>query len=197
MEFCSKCGVQVPVQAAFCGSCGTAVSASKKSEEQPITQVDQEYAQTIPKEDDTNLKIFVGKNYEYFKRKWDDIDSDFFSWNTAAFLFGFFWMFYKKMYLYTFIYLIVGIVLIISINAISTIRPDSPYPWFIYYMPGFFGNYLYKIHVEKKVKEITMTYTPQQAVIELVRKGNNSIVAAICFPLLIISTLIIILGNID
>ncbi len=49
---------------------------------------------------------FVGKNSDYYLRRWAAIErtGNIFSFNWAAFFFGVFWMAYRKMYLYAFLY---------------------------------------------------------------------------------------------
>jgi hypothetical protein len=50
---------------------------------------------------DDNLRLFVGRNREYYFTKWSGMmrRHSAFSWNWAALLFGPFWLVYRKMYL--------------------------------------------------------------------------------------------------
>lgn len=49
---------------------------------------------------------FVGKNADYYQRRWAAIErtGNMFSFNWAAFFFAVFWLAYRKMYLYAFLY---------------------------------------------------------------------------------------------
>ena len=53
------------------------------------------------------VELFVGKNHAYFARKWEIASKrrNRQSWNWAAFLVGFGWMGYRKMYLYSWIFI--------------------------------------------------------------------------------------------
>jgi uncharacterized membrane protein YvbJ len=55
MAFCSKCGSELAEEGAFCASCGTKVDG------QPQAYAPQK----------NHIEIFVGKNFDYFKRKWE------------------------------------------------------------------------------------------------------------------------------
>lgn len=187
--YCSKCGKEVVAEAAFCPACGTAVFTSAKS------QLAQPSVQSAPAKDDEALKIFVGKNYEYYQHKWEIAEQKKGkqSWNWAAFLLAFSWMAYRKMYFYSWIFIgAVGIETLCEYafglsdmlsNAI-TIGIAGPF--------GLLGNYWYKLHVEKTVKEITTTNTPEQAKIELARQGGTSIGAAIGFAVALLAMVILV-----
>lgn len=57
---------------------------------------------------------------------------------------------------------------------------------------GFQGNYLYKLHIEKPVKVIIATNTPERNKIELARQGGTSIEAAIGYTVLLLAVLILV-----
>ena len=54
---------------------------------------------------------------------------------------------------------------------------------------GMFGNHLYKLHAEQKVREITAQGSPAQISTELARQGGTSIGAAIGFLVVLIAIL--------
>lgn len=128
--------------------------------------------------------IFVGKNYDYFKRKWEiaEQNRNKQSWNWAAFLFGFSWMAYRKMYLYSWIF--VGLLVVESLCEYAFGFSDKLSHTInvgINVVFGWQGNYLYKLHVEKKTREIRTMNAPEQAHVELARQGGTSIGAAFGF----------------
>jgi hypothetical protein len=183
MAFCTKCGTQYEAGTAFCGDCGTPVAAT--STIQPF--LSNAAQQARPTDDIATAEMkFIGKNYDYFNRKWKiaELKKRKQSWNWAAFLLAVPWMAYRKMYLYCCIF--VGLLCVedlaeyafgspailsfaISVATIATL--------------GWQGNSLYKHHVQGKVIEITAMNTPEQADIELVRQGGTSIGAAIGFEI--------------
>ena len=144
---------------------------------------------------DEAAKLFVGKNYEYFVNKWAIAEQKKSkqSWNWAAFFLGVAWMAYRKMYLYSWIF--IGVVAVGTLCEYALGFPDklsNAINVAIAITFGFQGNYWYKLHVEKKVKEITATNTPEQAKIELSRQGGTSIGAAIVAPLAILILVVVV-----
>lgn len=189
MAFCSRCGTQITEDAAFCVACGMVAPSSIKSQPTPPS------VQIASAKDDEASKIFVAKNYEYFLRKWEigDQNKSKQSWNWAAFLLGFSWMAYRKMYLYSWI--VIGVVIVEILCEYAFGFPDNlskAINLAILATIGWQGNSWYKIHVEKKVKEITAMNTPEQAKIELVRQGGTSIGAAIGFVVALLAIIILV-----
>lgn len=82
------------------------------------------------------------------------------SWNWAAFFFTFQWMLYRKMYLFSFSFLILFVISTLSLIYLLT----SNTLWIIsclfilasYLFFGFFGNYIYYIHLKKKIKKLSL-----------------------------------------
>ena len=184
MAFCSQCGAQVVAEAAFCVACGKTVLASAIKQPTPISlQADSIF-------ENESSKIFIGKNYDYFLRKWEIAEQkkSKTSWNWAAFVFGGAWMAYRKMYIYSWIFLGVVVLEILCEYAFgfpekfSNIINIS-----IAVTVGLQGNSLYKQHVEKKTREIIAMNTPDQAQNELVRQGGTNIGATIGFIVALIA----------
>jgi hypothetical protein len=190
MAFCSKCGALVAADAAFCGACGAAV----------LTIANQKTPSTAQAEltlGDESARIFVGKNYDYFLRKWGIAEQKKSkqSWNWAAFLVGFAWMAYRKMYLYSWIF--VGVVIVETLCEYAFGLPEklsNAINLGIAATFGWQGNSWYKRHVEQKVKEITKMNTPEQAKLELVRQGGTNIGAAIGFFVALVAIITLVLA---
>lgn len=142
------------------------------------------------------VKLFVGKNHEYFARKWEIASKhkNRQSWNWAAFLVGFGWMGYRKMYLYSGIFIAV-------IGAETLCEIAFGFPGWLsgavnVFMACFFGaqgNTLYQRHVDKQVDAILASHPPEQARMELTRRGGTNFGAAIglVVALLVLLTLIV------
>lgn len=127
---------------------------------------------------------FVGKNYEYFKRKWDIAEqkNSKQSWNWASFLGSYAWLAYRKMYVHSGI--VIGILILETIVevVIGGSRISSTINFFnigLFIGVGFSGNSWYKKHVEKSVREVRSKCLPDQVAIELAKAGGTSMGAAI------------------
>lgn len=141
------------------------------------------------------IQIYVGKNHGYFERKWTEAAQRKRqqSWNWAAFLVGFGWMGYRKMYLYSWIF--IGVVaaemiaeLVIGVPSAIT----SSLNLGIAIGFGLKGNAWYQQHVTQRVDQILASHAPEQARIELARQGGTNIGAAVGF----VAALLVLLGMI-
>ena len=189
MAYCSKCGTALSADASFCGECGTALLVNAYAGQTQAVN------QGIREAGDENLKLFVGKNYDYFLKKWEIVEKKKSkqSWNWAAFLLGFMWMAYRKMYLYSWIFIGAFVVEVLCEYAFNI--PDNiskGIGFGINATFGWQGNYWYKLHAEKKVNEITAMYSPDQARIELAKQGGTSIGAAIGFVVALVAMIILV-----
>lgn len=190
MAFCSKCGSELSANASFCGGCGAA------SIEKENTQAAQTSSQPSPVSGDESLELFIGKNYDYFTRKWAIAEQKKSkqSWNWAAFLLGFAWMAYRKMYLYSWIF--IGVIIVEILCEYAFNLPDklsNAINIGIAVTFGWQGNYLYKLHAEKKIKEITAMNSPEQAKIELAKQGGTNIGAAIGFVVALAAIMLLVI----
>lgn len=141
------------------------------------------------------IQIFVGKNHGYFERKWKEAAQrkHQLSWNWAAFLVGFGWMGYRKMYLYSWIFMgVVAAELIaeLAIGVPSSIASSINLGIAIGF--GLKGNAWYQQHVNQRVDQILASHEPEQARIELARQGSTNIGAAVGF----VAALLVLLGMI-
>lgn len=130
------------------------------------------------------IKIFVGNNHDYFERKWAETaqKKQQLSWSWAACLVGFGWMGFRKMYLYSWIFIGVVTAEVIAELAIGVPSAiSSSINLGIAIAFGLKGNVWYQQHVHQRVDQILASYSPYQARIELVRQGGTNIGAAIGF----------------
>jgi ABC-type uncharacterized transport system permease subunit len=127
------------------------------------------------------LRIFVGKNADYYISKWEGIAENKISWNWAAFFFGLLWFGYRKMYPHAFGFMIFSLIL----QIIQTKMNTDPLiigltNLAISISIGMFGNYLYYEYAKSKVQEIKSKITDEKNLyIELARQGGVSYFTAI------------------
>ena len=142
-----------------------------------------------------NLKLFVGKNYEYFEKKWAIIEESKSkrAWNWAAFFGGVFWMAYRKMYFYSWIF--IGAIVVETLLEYAFSFPakySNALNIGISMTFGMQANYWYKLHVEKKIKEISFSNSNEDLKIELAKQGGTNIAAGIAFTVGMIALLYLV-----
>jgi hypothetical protein len=126
--------------------------------------------------DEDIIVAFVQKNADYYLTKWKLMAglNKKISWNWPAFLFGGFWLLYRKMYLYFFILLLVG-----SLSAIPVIGMFISLAIFIGL--GLFGNYLYGKFTYEKLTKLKITANGDKETLRQLafQKGGTSVTAVI------------------
>lgn len=99
------------------------------------------------------LKDFASN--DYFVESWGKSTS----FNIGAFIFTLFWLAYRKMYLYTFLYVVIHSVLFYILTATVD---SNIYAWIVNLalciVFGFLGNRLYLHFAESKVARIARMY---------------------------------------
>ena len=145
-----------------------------------MTQIT-ELAPEMASVEDEATAVFVGKNYQYYQKKWATaaVKKSPLSWNWAAFFLGIIWMVYRKMYSLA---AIVFAILVLDV-VIETYFPlpeslGRAVTWAVAALFGWFGNIWYKSHVDKKVKAINAAFAPEQVNIELAKQGGVNAPAA-------------------
>lgn len=146
-------------------------------------------------EERENLRIFVGKNANYYIAKWEELgEGNKISWNWSAFFFGLIWFAYRKMYPHTFAMLIFSIILYIvqvKFNTSEWVVALTNLSMSI--VLGMFGNYLYYDYSKSKLKDIKkQTQDERKLYVELARNGGTSIATAFGIFVLYLITLSII-----
>ena len=137
---------------------------------------------------------FVGeKKADYYLERWNKYleNENFISWNWPAFLFGFYWFWYRKMYS------IMLIVLAISISGNLFLPEVASSILSLGLMIGFglFGNQLYIKHATKKILHIKSCQSRNVDYNTITRRlhvnGGTTIAPIITF--IILSILVVIL----
>lgn len=163
--FCTKCGSDLENGDNFCKACGKKVTV--KSE----LSVENN---TLEENDEYFLRSFIGeKKQDYYLQKWTKGKK---SWNWAAFFLSFFWLGYRKMYKYIFLFL--GIFLIIdlavSIFGIDDTIFNNVIGIAIAVTLGISGNDLYRQHALKKIRESMEMNNNDKLQEEIKSRGGGS-----------------------
>ncbi|MGD0169028.1 MAG: DUF2628 domain-containing protein [Smithella sp.] len=141
----------------------------------------------------------IAKNAGYYVSTFKNFESDRFdkikaTWNWPAFLFGFWWFIYRKLYLWALFAFVVNLMpfctkMIYDIKTSNILRIVVGFLIMIIW--GANANYIYYKHIKKKIAEIDNLHllkTPRQA--ELTRTGGVNRIAVV-LPL-IFATLAVI-----
>src|SRR5699024_746054 len=147
--FCSNCGAENMDSSRFCHECGQKLQTSSVVDDQVTEDLPDVSAENTAENDDEVWADFVGKNYQYYKFKWSKSDdpSRSISWNWSAFIFGIFWLGYRKMYKQIFI--LIGIFL--ASDLLEIITGSHPFatqiatslPLILYIFLGLYVNDIY------------------------------------------------------
>ncbi|MBA4418670.1 MAG: hypothetical protein C0392_12295 [Syntrophus sp. (in: bacteria)] len=176
MSYCTKCGKQAVEGSSFCRDCGDKVlDIQSDIQSAPVTSVvtDQDY--------DT----FVGSNADKYLTKFKKFSingADGFSatWHWPAFFVPFYWMLYRKLYLWALLVFVLSII---------------PYVNFILMIVfGIMGNYIYYKHTKKKLLKINLapSFSDVQRAVNIARQGGVNSVAVILAPILLLTVIGII-----
>jgi len=125
--------------------------------------------------DEEIIRAFVQKNADYYITKWKlmAITDSKISWNWPAFLFGGFWLLYRKMYLYFFILFFIS--MLTAIPIIGMVISIA-----LWVGLGMYGNFLYgKFTYEKLVQLKLITSDKEQLKLLASKKGGTSVLAVI------------------
>ena len=139
--------------------------------------MDQQYYQT---DENELISCFAGKNYEYYKRKWDELSvkRGKFSFNIPAIILGPIWFAYRKMYLYM-IAFYAPLSLLGILFAIFNIKAPSSVFTVAGILIGMYANSLYLFFVKKKIGTIRKKTSDEVMVRDIVEKqGGVSIAGA-------------------
>lgn len=167
--YCSKCGKESVDHSNFCSGCGS-----------PLNVNDVEHEGLHDFTDEHALSSYVGKNSDVYFQKWD-IESGAIrkmSFNIPAFLLGYIWAAYRKMYGVLFALLFVWLVM--DAFAYSLGIEDSRFNTAIGFgtsiVLGWFGNYLYYKQAKRKIENIRQR-TPSNSKEAIEKAGGPSLFA--------------------
>ena len=154
--FCNKCGAVNTDNARFCASCGEEVCASNdanSSHESKLSFDNNEGQQEYYEE-------AIGcKNTEYYLSRFNRFDSagPGISWNWPALFVSFYWLLYRKMWLWALLYFFLPILLTIIEVVVSPISTVAVGVIYFAYLAGIFillpmyANAIYYRHLNKNI----------------------------------------------
>ncbi len=136
MALCAKCGRKVQGGEVFCRHCGARVLPQ---------QADPSGSVSAGKLNDEDYALFIGKNSGKYLKKFKEFsrtgeDSFAATWNWPAFFVPFFWLLYRKLYLWALACFIAGLIPYVGFAAMVSF--------------GISANYLYYRHVKKKLLDV-------------------------------------------
>lgn len=160
MPYCSKCGKEVLSVGSFCQHCSGNLSATSGNIQSSIM------TSGLTNDD---FKTFVGKNSDKYLAKFakfnvEGTDSFSATWHWPAFFVPFWWLLYRKMYVWAILAFFIGIIPYVGLLA--------GFGWAIV------ANYIYYNHAKKKLLEIKQSHPApetQKAVIAVTGGTGNAV----------------------
>jgi Tfp pilus assembly major pilin PilA len=202
--FCNKCGAENADNSHFCSSCGAPISThdqqvSCNGASNPISGSKkgdiQEYYESV-----------VGyKNTDYYLSKFIRFDSEGpgISWNWPAFFISFYWLLYRKMWVWALLYFLLPIPLGIIeaiLSPVSEATVGIVYSAFlaaIFIAFPMYANAIYYKHIKAKIQK-AKNYSPdiEKQLRMLAAEGGTSGVALIIILIIVFIAIIGILAAI-
>jgi Tfp pilus assembly protein PilE len=198
--FCPKCGASNDAAAAFCAACGDVL---------PLPAGGFQQAQGKSNESaglGEYYKAVLGpKNQDYYLRQFARFDADgkvSATWHWPAFFVTFYWMLYRKMWLFALVYFILPYLYLGLVGAIAGAAGHTAnmlvgggyvlYFLGIVFLLPMYANALYYNHCKKQISSVrASTADVQRQLGELSGKGGTSNIAII---ILLIFVLVAVLG---
>lgn len=122
------------------------------------------------------LYLYVGEKADVYERKWE---KGRLSWNWAAFIFGLFWLGYRKMYVPLLV--ILGLFLLFDVAAYLMGDFEASWDFGIGFVVsvvlGMGGNQLYRQDAERKIWKIRTSHRPEHVEAAVMKKGGAGFVS--------------------
>lgn len=208
---CNTCGRENPTDVIVCTNCEPQPSSVQTQTPPPLTPTNiaregqsVSYGSSSDSDKaDTLLAAFVGEKYDsYYREKWFE-DSEprltvnhngnsIHSFNFAGFLFGAFWLCYRKMYVLAFSVMITITIIDLMLMYILGMESYGALSTFLFIgtwivISGILGNYFYFGAAVNAIKKTTDTTTDlDKAKQQLTEKGGGSWAGAISGGILLI-----------
>lgn len=179
--YCRKCGARLKETFEFCDKCGASINGKKKKE------IKNKILPIITDEDYTTT--YVGNNYKTISER---------KFSFSAFFFDFFYLLYRKMWLYGF-----GLLISYIIVCIFAIKFLVVYVIIMKIVLGLSFNKLYIQHINQKINKIKEENNNKQS-LEILnickKKGGVSVgtvvISSILAVIVIITLILIYIGYI-
>lgn len=147
--YCKYCGYEILENTTICPKCGAFTEIQSAESEFNFNNFSSDEV-TLHE-----LQLFIGiDNSNYYLEKWEKYikneNSLSPSWNWTAFLFGFFWISYRKMYFLAYSSIIINLVSILVNSSTFTLFVN----WSFCFLIALFSNKLYFHYAKNQVKKI-------------------------------------------
>ncbi|WP_256758124.1 DUF2628 domain-containing protein [Cohnella sp. WQ 127256] len=212
--FCTQCGNQFEQNDRFCEKCGFPIRAKNDNREfidtyeEPLSSSDGIEAEDFYDDDEEDeqeyINALVGSKANVYIEFWDR--SRF--WNWSAFWMGFYWMLYRKMYLYSLLTL-VGLFILMNVlyrglfsldeSLIQHPLENAIFAYLIMkFSIGIIGNSLYKLHVTRKISNMHKELDSDESlsIKDVTATGGTHVVLpALLFSIQLLCYAIVLLQN--
>jgi hypothetical protein len=133
MEYCRQCGKEVKAEEAFCRHCGAKLIFSGADATRPLSSINAA---------EHDFAVFIGKNSEKYLVRFKGFmqggqDSFAVTWHWPAFIVPFFWLLYRKLYGWSILALVLGLVPYVGIMSHIAF--------------GMAAHYIYYRHAKEKL----------------------------------------------
>ncbi len=201
--FCDKCGAENADKSRFCASCGAPLSAGNR-------QASSEGAPNPTSSNKENIQEYyeaaVGyKNTDYYLSKFTRFDTEGsgVSWNWPAFFISFYWLLYRKMWVWALLYFLLPIPLAIIEAVLSPVSEAAVGVVYLVYLISIFvvfpmyANAIYHRHVKTKIQKAENYSTDREKRLRiLTAEGGTSGIALIIILIFVFIAIIGILAAI-
>lgn len=171
--YCKYCGSETPENSIFCSKCGALI---KIQEDESALNFSNFSSAGVTSDD---LRLFVGiDNSNYYLEKWEKYieneNSLSPSWNWAAFLLGFPWLAYRKMYFLAFLGILINFISFIINSSVFS----SVINWSLCFLLALFSNKLYFHYSKNQIKKIKVKHSEDKDLeSQILNRGGTSIEA--------------------
>jgi hypothetical protein len=198
--YCRYCGNQLETQDIFCSKCGKSISIENASESETPNILLKEQVESVVANELELANSLVGKNYDYYKEKWNKLESkkSKTSWNWAAFFLGPLWFGYRKMYIPMVLIAVCYILLDLFFYLFQYQFSEENYFFDpvqnlllfpITVILAMFGNYYYLKHTNRNIDKVNLQpFNFEQKRTWLKRKGGTSWLGVVFTILLLFTT---------
>jgi len=123
---------------------------------------------------------YIKRNWQYYEHSFEVIDGGKHKFNGAAFLFGIYWLFYRKMIGYGFAFAGIQVLLSIITTNLPFLRIITLLTTLTLF--SFFANNLYKNHIDKKILTLIDAYHDENQT-RAVLSAENDVSVGLCIGL--------------
>lgn len=201
--FCNNCGAENTDNAHFCGNCGKSLAGGS-------ARPSSEYKSGRVSDNKEDIQEYYAeaigyKKADYYLSRFDrfDLQGVGVSWNWPAFFVSFYWLLYRKMWVWALLYFLLPIPLAIVEAILLPVSEAAVGLVYVVYLAGVFillpmyANALYYRHLNKKIERAKSFSNDKEKRLRMVAaEGGTSSVALIVVLIFVFIAIIGILAAI-